>query len=110
MNYTYSALVTKVYDGDTITADVRLGFGVVLEDQKIRLFGIDAPEIKGEERANGIVSRDRLRELILNKYVTLTTLADSKGKYGRYLGIIYYNGENINIQLVKERLAVNRTY
>jgi len=39
--YTYEALVTGVYDGDTITVDMDLGFGVAFRKQKIRLANIN---------------------------------------------------------------------
>ena len=34
--YEYKATVTKVYDGDTITVDFDLGFGIVLKKQTIQ--------------------------------------------------------------------------
>ena len=48
--YEYRAVVTKVYDGDTITADVDLGFNTWRHDESLRLVGIDAPEMRGNER------------------------------------------------------------
>lgn len=87
--YHYKAHVTKVYDGDTVTADIDLGFNMVMRKQKLRLLGIDTPEIRGEERPEGLVSRDRLSELILNTDVHIVTHKDSKGKYGRWLVTIY---------------------
>lgn len=87
--YTYEALVTSVYDGDTITVDIELGFGIVARKQKIRLADINAPEVRGEEREAGLISRDVLREKILHKNIIISTFKDKKGKYGRYIGIIY---------------------
>ena len=103
--YEYRALVRKVYDGDTITVDIDLGFDVILKNQKIRLLGIDTPEIRGKEREKGLVSRNALRERIGNKWVTIKTQQDKKGKYGRWLGTIYIQEENINIWLVSEGYA-----
>ena len=50
MMYEYKATVTKVYDGDTITVDFDLGFGILIRKQKIRLLGINTPEVRGPER------------------------------------------------------------
>lgn len=86
--YTYKALITKVYDGDTVTAEVELGFNVTFKI-KIRLALINTPEIRGEEREAGLISRDALRERILNKNVYIKTEKDKTGKYGRYLATIY---------------------
>jgi micrococcal nuclease len=104
--YEYRALVRKVYDGDTITVDIDLGFDVILKNQRIRLLGIDTPEIRGEEREKGLISRNALRERIGNKWVTIKTKQDKKGKYGRWLGTIYIEQENINIWLISEGYAV----
>jgi micrococcal nuclease len=103
--YEYRAFIRKVYDGDTVTADLDLGMYVQLKDQKIRLIGINAPEIRGEQRPQGLISRDALREKISNKWVTIKTYKDKKGKYGRWLGEIWIDGENVNEWLLKEGLA-----
>jgi micrococcal nuclease len=103
--YTYKAFVVKVYDGDTITVDIDLGFGVFYKKQKIRLMGINAPELKGDERENGLIVRDWLREKILNKEVIIKTIKDKKGKYGRYLGYIFLDNININEQMLNEGLV-----
>ena len=42
--YEYRVEVIKVVDGDTVDVNIDLGFGVWLKKQRIRLFGIDAPE------------------------------------------------------------------
>ena len=108
--YVYKATVTKVYDGDTITCDIDCGFGVVLMKQKIRLYGLNAPEVRGESKEQGIISRDKLRERILNKEIRLKTIKDKKGKYGRYIATIYLDSENINDWLIENNLAVKAEY
>ena len=103
--YEYKATVTKVYDGDTITVDFDLGFGIVLKKQTIRLFGINTPEVRGTEKADGIISRDALRQRILGKQVMIKTSRDKKGKYGRWLGEVFVADENINQWLISEGYA-----
>lgn len=109
--YSYKAHVIKVYDGDTITVNINLGFDMWMYNQKIRLLGINTPEIRGEDRLEGLISRDRLRDLILDKDVVIKTLKDKTGKYGRWLGTIYLkeelsdNWNNINQTLMEEGLA-----
>ena len=106
--YEYKATVTKVYDGDTITVDFQLGFGIIIKSQKIRLLGINTPEVRGESKPEGIISRNALRTRILGKLVTIKTHKDKKGKYGRWLGEVFMEEENINQWLLKEGYA--RTY
>ena len=69
--YEYCAKVVSVYDGDTITVDIDLGFGIVLKKQKLRLLGINTPEVRGEEKILGKKVRDLVREKILDKVVTI---------------------------------------
>lgn len=103
--YIYNAHVTSIYDGDTITVDIDLGLDTWRNNERIRLYGIDTPEVRGDEREQGLVSRDWLRGQILDCDIVLQTIKDRSGKYGRLLGIVWYNGENINEALVKHGLA-----
>jgi len=89
--YKYKAIVTKIYDGGTVTLDIDLGFNVWLKNQNVRLHELNSPEIRGEERDAGLISRDALRNLILGKEVILESIKDSTEKYGRPLGIIHYD-------------------
>ena len=92
--YIYKAFVTDVYDGDTITCIVDCGFNLGIQKTKIRLYGINTPELRGEDRDIGIFVRDELRKKILNKHVFLKTIKDKKGKYGRFLGKIYVKNKD----------------
>ncbi|MGD8780250.1 MAG: thermonuclease family protein [Ignavibacteria bacterium] len=113
--YVYNAKVVAVYDGDTITVDIDLGLSTFVKGEKIRLHRINAPEMRGEEKEAGRKSRDYLRDLILNCEVLIQTIKDKKGKYGRYLGEVWYKDEtgeyaNVNDLLVKKKLAVYKEY
>lgn len=86
--------VVSVHDGDTITLQTEA------ETKKIRLAGIDAPEIK---QPYGIESRDALRQGVLNQTVAVdTTKLD---KYGRFVGKVLIDGEDINLKQVSRGLA-----
>jgi micrococcal nuclease len=93
--YIYNAKIISVYDGDSVTAEVDLGFNIKFE-MKIRLALINTPEIRGEEREAGLVSRDALIEKILNKEVVIETDRDKTGKYGRYVATIYMLEPSLN--------------
>ena len=98
--YNYKAKIIDVYDGDTVTAMVDLGF-LHFQEMKLRLYGIDTPELRGEEREQGIIVRDILREMVLGKEVTIRSYKDKQGKYGRYLAnIILEDGLEVNQWLV----------
>jgi micrococcal nuclease len=90
--YTYSGLITKITDGDTVKIDIALGFGILLEDQVFRLYGINTPELKDKDplvKKSAIEAKEFLRSLLLNKEVRIQTIKDKKEKYGRYLAKIW---------------------
>lgn len=113
--YTYKAVVVDVYDGDTITANVDLGFYTWLHNQKLRLARINAPEVRGDEKEQGKAARDWLKERVLDRDVIIQTVktkkgSEKKGKYGRYIIEIYIDGVNINDELVEVGHAEYKTY
>ena len=86
--YTYDVEVVSVYDGDTIRVNIDLGFGHVWKGSdgkgvKIRLFGINTPEVRGEQREEGLKSKQYLINLLSGERVVLKTRRDKTGKYGR---------------------------
>lgn len=100
--YTYKAKVLEVYDGDTITVEIDLGF-TSHRIEKLRLYGIDTPEIRGPQKEDGKKVRDIVRDAVLGKEVTIETIKDGKGKFGRYLAnVILPSGVNLNEWLVNE--------
>ena len=118
-SYTYRAIVVSVYDGDTITVDVDCGFGVWLKKQKIRLAGINTPEVRGDERDEGLEARDALRAMLPGgRGIVISTQKDQRGKYGRWIAEIYYptySGDeplwvNANEMLVMRGLAKRVMY
>ena len=117
--YYYEAKITHVFDGDSITCDLDLGMGVWLHGQKIRLMNIDAPEVRGEERIEGLEARDHLRSLIYPRVVNdetvlLRTHKDRRGKYGRWLAEILVERDgvmvNLNDEMVKDGHAEAAEY
>jgi len=110
--YEYNAIVKKIYDADTITVDIDLGFGIWMKKQSIRFYGVDAPEIRGEERPEGLIAKGMLMKWIpVGSEILLRTHKDSKGKYGRWLGEILVLDEanpgliNINEKLIQDGYA-----
>lgn len=108
--YLYNATVTRVIDGDTIVVDLDLGMNTIITGLKIRLYEINAPEKRGRWKVKGIESLQFLYDLIEDKNVLIQTIKDKKGKYGRLLGIIYYDNENINQRMVESGHAKYQKY
>lgn len=104
--YEYKAVVKEVYDGDTVTVDIDLGLNTWLRDQKLRLLGINAPELKGESRTEGMKARDFLSEHVLNKEITIRTQKDRTEKFGRWLATLLVGELNINQLMLEHGHAV----
>ena len=103
--YTYKAKLDRVIDGDTVDANIDLGFYITIH-KRIRLAGIDTPESRTrdlEEKARGLASKDKLIELLGDGDFILES--KEVGKYGRVLGTLHIEDMNINDTLVKEGFA-----
>lgn len=98
--YEYKAEVIDVVDGDTVHADIDLGFDTHTH-MTLRLNGIDAPEMKTQE---GKDAKEYLTLLLAPTHgnVTLKTVKDHREKYGRYLATLYGRGNmNLNETMVE---------
>jgi len=109
--YEYKVIKIKsIYDGDTMKVVLDLGFNIT-SLETLRLYGINAPELKGSERDKGLISRDYLRNRIYtaidnNIPIIVRTHKDKTGKYGRLLAEVFIDNVNINEELIKKDLAV----
>ena len=102
--YHYRAIIVNVYDGDTVTVDLDLGLRVWKKNAKLRLYGINTPEIRGPERPSGLLVRDMVREWCpVGDEVTVRTYKDKTGKFGRWLAEIWPEGweESVNARLLR---------
>ena len=114
--YDYKAKLVRVVDGDTIDAEIDLGFDVSVK-KRIRLVGINTPECRTrdlKEKALGLAAKDRVKA-ILAENPKFNLESTELGKYGRVLGKIHINildGTEsltqicLNDQLIKEKHAV----
>ena len=122
--YQYKAQVKSVIDADTIDVLIDLGFGVHTM-QRLRLYGIDAPEMKTEA---GKIAKEYVKSVLLgadaSMFVYVRTIKDKKDKYGRKLAVLYFDpvsmaddrdesnigvmGMSLNQQIVNNGHAVER--
>jgi micrococcal nuclease len=87
--------VVSVHDGDSITV---LAAGNV--QLKVRLDGIDAPELK---QSFSQQSKQALSDLVFGKTVNL--LVTGKDRYRRTLAVVMARGLNVNREMVIQGLA-----
>lgn len=110
-SYVYKARVVSIYDADTFRANVDLGFGVWQHNEPLRLARIDAPELRGSEREEGLISRDWLfQQMPIASEIVIETFSDKKGKYGRYICNVWKDGVCLNDAMVEAGLAKYHNY
>ena len=104
--------ISKVVDGDTIDADIDLGFDISLS-KRIRLAGIDTPESRTtnvKEKAMGLESLEWLKKTLegAKDILIKTELPDSTEKYGRIIGHLFINGQetSLNSQMITSGYAL----
>ena len=107
--YEYFCKVERVVDGDTIDVNIDLGFDIH-HSARVRMMGIDTPESRTRnlaEKALGLASKARLKEMLKGQKVKLLTSKEGKGKFCRVLAdviLIAKQGTetNCNQQLIEE--------
>lgn len=87
--------VVRVLDGDTIEI-----LQATRERARIRLAGIDAPETN---QPFGQRSRQFLTRLVAQLHVRIS--GDERDRYGRMLGTVWLDGEDINAVMVRNGMA-----
>jgi len=109
----YRAQWITNYDGDTIDLLVDQG-AANYHRWRIRVYGVDTPELRGKERSEGLVAKAVTANFLtsgedkrtLNDWLDswplyVRTIKDRKGKYGRYLAVVYISeGKCLNGELV----------
>lgn len=110
--YTYLALIVRVVDGDTVDAEIDLGFHT-WRKERLRLNRINAPEPKGATREEGKAATNWLREHVEGQWLIVRTIArrdgrDKQGKYGRYLIEIFKDNKSVNDEIVNAGHAIYR--
>lgn len=98
--------VIRVADGDTVTMRSEQG-----EKLRVRLLGIDAPEIahgKGQaDQCGGPQAASALRDFALQRQAVLLAdpLADAQDRYGRRLGYLSVQGADAAEHLLQSGLV-----
>lgn len=98
--------VLSIHDGDTITVQ----FESQSKKEKVRLLGLDAPEIDFNGKSQGEVAemaRSYLKSVLpVNSSIQLELPKKGLDSSGRYLGKIIFNGIDINLEMLKAGMGV----
>lgn len=90
--------IIRVIDGDTV---------VTQDNQKIRLIGIDTPEINinNPQKCLGDLATIKMKELLQDRYVTLEKDISHTDQYNRLLRYIWVDNQLINEVLLQQGYA-----
>ena len=102
-----NARVIRLIDGDTIEIEIDLGYRVFVRE-KVRLYGINAPECRGKSKEAGRKATEHLKFLFNShsRNVKVRSHKNKKGKYGRWVVEVISGDLNINQQMVLDGHAV----
>lgn len=109
--YDYKARCVKVVDGDTVDLEVDLGFDVRYTI-RVRVYGIDAPEVTGISKTAGLESKAYVERWIAaaGPNLMITSHKDRRDKYGRYLADLWYAAPDqtwhLHAQMLADKMAV----
>lgn len=96
--YQYRARIKGIVDGDTIDVSVDLGFCIYFR-QHFRLASYSAPELKGPEKALGLLAKKKLEELLpLESEIAFES--KKQDKYGRWLAEIVWQDSTLAAYLI----------
>lgn len=75
--FIYSATCDRVIDGDTIIAQVDLGFRVYIKIP-IRVRGVNAPELHGATKEAGLAAKQYVTDLLAGKTLLVQSFKDDQ--------------------------------
>ena len=105
MTRTYPARLRRVIDGDTYLLDVDLGFYVTTA-QRIRLRGVDTPEVVGETRAAGLAAKTYAESLLTGQQLTISSHKDERSFERWVADVALPDGRSVAQLLVEAGQAV----
>jgi micrococcal nuclease len=102
------AIYLKNYDGDTIRFNLPLYPPIAGKDIRVRVNGIDTPEIKGKckkEKYEAQQARDLVADILRDaEKITLKNM--KRGKYFRIAADVIIDGENLADMLIQAGMAI----
>ena len=116
--YSYRAKLLRVIDGDTIEVDVDLGMRIWIAKERIRVFGIDTPELTSKDPALRVQAQEakaKTAELLagaLDGWLYLSTYPDTD-HFGRWLAVVTItqaDGSTLNLADELLRLGLAKVY
>lgn len=103
--YWYRAELKEVTDGDTIKVDIDMGQRIH-RSIKLRFETINAPEMKGVEKAAGQLAKEAAAKWLDKRHLVIRTYQDP-GSYDRYTAELFdaFTEESFSDYMIKNGFA-----
>ena len=114
--YIYNVELVKVVDGDTIRANISLGYDLYLKNRSIRISQLDTPESRintkrfperTKEKELGLLAKEKVKEWLVGK---ITIRSYGTDKYGRVLADVFCEQGNVAEMLKNHKPQLGVTY
>lgn len=104
--YQYKAELIRVIDGDTLVADVDLGF-YIRQEMILRLRGVNTPELKGKEHQKAVEAKNFVEEQLKDKSFAIRTYKVET--WGRFLADVYFGPAGYSVlELLDKGVNLNK--
>lgn len=113
--YHYRAKIVRVVDGDTLDAEIDMGFST-WNKTRLRLDRINAYEVKlykgvtEEDKAKGLEAKAMVEEMLAKTNGECIVHTTEQGKYGRWVAEVWIDSKNLADELLLKNLAVKAEY
>ena len=96
VTYTYDCTLRRVVDGDTLDLRIDLGFRMFAE-LRVRLDGVDTPEIRGPERPYGLDATSFVLDWLTEAGELRVRTKKRTGKYGRWIADLWRDEDLVSL-------------
>lgn len=97
--WTYRCDVVRVVDGDTLDLKIDVGFHTY-HIERVRLLGIDCPEVRGPEKEAGLAASEFVRKWVIAVPFTewpFEVTTHKTDSFGRYLADLRQTGSDTTL-------------
>lgn len=107
--WVYNARIVRVIDADSLQVELDGGFHNV-QSERLRLWGIDAPEVVGATRAAGLAATEWVRAWVgdsAGDWPFRVRTIKGRDSFGRYLALCWRreDGACLNADLLRDGFA-----
>jgi micrococcal nuclease len=101
-NYVFWAELVRIVDGNTVSMNVDLGFGVWMHKQNLTLFDADKTGPDESAKVKNMQRVAKMRELLQDSTdIVVKTIRDKDATPPRYFATIWADGVNVNDEVNK---------